>query len=181
MIQLPETSLLYRLLFYDADTGQFVWLARPREMFQSDRIFNSWNAKLAGQIAGVASKRDGYLRIGLLGKDYLSHRLAWKMHFGTDPTGQIDHIDGVRTNNRIANLRDVTNAENQRNAKRPLNNTSGVVGVAWHAQRQKWRARITVDGVTRSLGLFQSHSDATAARKTAETFFRFHPNHGRAA
>ena len=87
----------------------------------------------------------------------------------------VDHIDGNRSNNRWANLREATRKTNARNMKRPSNNTSAVAGVSWHKKAGKWRAFLA----GKHLGLFVSKSDATRARKTAERKLGFHPNHGR--
>ena len=94
-------------------------------------------------------------------------------------TVQIDHENGDRSDNRIANLRDVPPSENMRNVKRHITNTSGHVGVFWYKPRNKWVARITVNYTLHHLGYFTDIADAIAARKAAEIFYGFHKNHGR--
>ncbi len=95
------------------------------------------------------------------------------------PRDQIDHINGVRTDNRIGNLRSVTSRENSRNLKLPTNNTSGRIGVMWSGRDSKWLAVIQVDGGKKHLGYFDNFEDASNARKAAELKYDFHENHGR--
>ena len=126
---------------------------------------------------------DGYRATVHKGKRILGHRLAWLIHTGKMPKGQIDHINGDVTDNRWCNLRDVTASENQKNAKRSARNTSGMVGVrrAVKGRFNKWHAFITHDRKLRSLGYFHCFADAARARRAAERELGFHSNHGRAA
>lgn len=102
------------------------------------------------------------------------------MHNGPIPKGyQIDHLDHNRYNNRIENLRLVTNQENHRNMPIRKDNCSGYTGVRWVIDRGKWSATICIDGKTKHLGLFRDKDDAIAARQEAEIKYGFHPNHGR--
>ena len=128
--------------------------------------------------AGTVKPR-GHRDIKLKGKNYKAHRLIWLYVHGKFPDGQIDHIDGNPSNNRLENLRDVTNQENQKNAKKPCDNKSGHIGVCWRKDAEKWHARITVDGVLTHLGLFNVLEDAVEARRIASIKYGFHANHGR--
>ena len=132
---------------------------------------------LKGDSAGGLS--NGYRRLQLHGIAYSVHRTIWLLHYGSPPSGQIDHINHDRLDNRIENMRDVTNQENQRNRKVGIANKSGVIGVSWHSRDMTWGARITVDGVVRRLGSFGGFFDAVCARKSAELRAGFHENHGR--
>lgn len=129
--------------------------------------------------AGYVSNRDGYIRVMLNEKGYLAHRIIWEMHHGKIPSGmQIDHINHVRDDNRLENLRLVSNQDNQKNTKKGKNNKSGVTGVCWYPAYEKWRAYICIDGKQITLGYFSSISSAASARKAAEISHRFHKNHG---
>ncbi|BAE72736.1 HNH endonuclease family protein [Xanthomonas phage OP1] len=149
-----------QLLAYDPETGELRW-----KMSTNRRI-------KAGSGAGCVGG-NGYLQVKVHGKMYQAHRLAWLLHTGKWPSQQLDHIDGCKTNNRISNLRECSNAENQQNRGKSSNNTSGVPGVYWHKEAKKWRARIMLDGKQISLGLFNTLEEAAAAREAAKA--QHHP------
>jgi len=150
------------LISYNADTGSFVWLSGVKK----------------GKKAGSKTVKGKYLSIGIDRHVYYAHRLAWLMYYGRFPDGQIDHINGNGLDNRIENLRDVSQKENLRNCRHQSNNTSGAMGVEWNPLNKNWRARIKVDGRTVSLGSYKSIEDAKKARKEAEATYGFHENHG---
>lgn len=106
---MPELTqeIVRELLDYNPETGVFTWRPRDRKWFNTDRIWNSWNAKLAGKPAGTPH-RSGYIWIGLNGKLLAAHRLAFLWMAGAWPTRQVDHRDRDRANNRWTNLRDAT-------------------------------------------------------------------------
>ena len=154
--QLPHISLIRPLLKYNARTGRF-----------------------SGK-AGVRVGSGGYVYVSLLGTNYVGHRLAWFLHHGECPARmQIDHINGIRHDNRLRNLRLVTAKKNARNSKKRRDNTSGVTGVGWDKARRNWRAQIALNGKNKHLGSFSSIADAVHARRKAEKKYGFHPNHGR--
>ncbi len=113
--------------------------------------------------AKPSRRKDGYLVIGLLRKTYYVHRVVWAYVYGEWPTGQIDHINCDKADNRIANLRISDCAGNARNKLRSKRNLSGVKGVHWNRTARKWHAQIKVDYQTIYLGLFASRDDAHAA------------------
>lgn len=143
-----------RLLSYCADTGVFRWAVAKSRI----RI---------GMIAGNRTRK-GYVCIETGGHQFKAHRLAWVHYYGVWPTAQIDHINGIRDDNRICNLREATREDNGRNKRRQKNNTSGTPGVTWRESHRKWCARITVNGARLHLGYFDIYSDAVAQRKAAE-------------
>lgn len=155
---------LKSILHYDPDTGLFTWIS-------------SRGRRRAGAIAGWQEK--GYTMIGVNGKNYPAHRLAFLYMTGAMPPHDTDHISGVRQDNRFKNLRAVTRLENQRNQKRYKTSTSGVTGVNWHKQAGKWRSRVQFKGREIYLGLFESLNEAISARKAADIKYGFHQNHGR--
>lgn len=181
----PDPTILRNLLDYDPDTGALTWRERQVEMFEesprgAERAASSWNARYAGRPALASVGRQGYARGSILDRIYLAHRVAWAIYYGSWPADEIDHINHVRTDNRISNLRAVSRDENCRNASRASNNTSGTTGVSWHRAGRKWLAVIVHDGEQRYLGLFSEYSEAVAARKAAERELSFHLNHGKA-
>ena len=147
---------------YNPETGSFLWRESGRDAFST--------VLPTGNRQGCVSYKKIY-----------AHRAAWAIHHGEWPNGQIDHINGDRADNRIANLRVVTKSRNMRNAKRRSDNTSGFPGVIWAPQLGKWRAVVQANGKPKHLGVFERKSDAIAARKAAEKEHGYHENHGRAA
>jgi hypothetical protein len=177
----PSQSELLRILSYDRVNGDLMWRARNSEDFQSHGDAVRWNARFAGKVAGSISKTKGYrsIRIGFAG--YMAHVVAWIIAYGCAPSGEIDHINGIRSDNRAENLRDVSRSENLRNAAKRARNTSGVVGVYWNKQANKWHGQVSApDGRVISIGYYADIADAAHARKQAEAMHGYHANHGRA-
>lgn len=182
----PSPKKLRALIAYNPLTGVLRWKPRTPKDFPADcgpstpeQICDLWNSKWAGKEAfGYLSKR-GY-KVGNIRPHTLSaHRVAWAIYFYKWPDGQIDHINGDRTDNRIDNLREVTNAENAKNMRRKSTNKSGTTGVFFAKHVGKWTAQITVNGRGKHLGLFVRKRDAIAARKKAEAQYGYHANHGK--
>ena len=126
----------------------------------------------------IGSFCKGYLNVQFGGRNRRVHHIVWLICYGEWPLGQIDHIDGNRTNNRIANLRIVNNQDNHKNMKGFSTNTSGCTGVSWSKSKRKWCAYINV-GKMIMIGRYGSFDDAVEARKKAEVQHNFHQNHGR--
>ena len=110
----------------------------------------------------------GYLRVRVDLNIYPQHILAWVITYGVWPNTDIDHINQIKHDNRISNLRLVSRSENNHNSPAPRNNTSGVKGVEWAPKTQKWRAVIVHNKTKVHLGYFSSKQRATEARKAAE-------------
>jgi hypothetical protein len=89
------------------------------------------------------------------------------MHYGEWPSGEIDHINGVRTDNRVENLRVATRSENMQNTKKPVTNKSGKKGVSWDKTTGKWRAEIRANGKKYNLGRFKTIEEAFKAHESA--------------
>jgi hypothetical protein len=111
---------------------------------------------------------DGYIQIMIKGKRHYAHRLAWLYHFGVWPENDIDHRNGIRTDNRIENLREATKEQNQQNKGIQSNNKSGYIGVCWDKNRQKWKAQIRINYKNNHLGLFQTPEQAREAYLAAK-------------
>ena len=150
-------------LSYCHDTGALFWRERSRGEFPSDKAFKFWNTKYAGRPALTAVGTGGYCAGKLNGKYLSAHRAAFAVMTGSVPSGDIDHIDGNRLNNRWGNLRVVTRSENCSNRAMHKNNTSGEVGVSFDSKSRKWRAKIRGSVI----GLFDDFSDAATARRLA--------------
>lgn len=151
IIQVMDTNQmtqarLQELVNYAADTGIFTW-NKPRRRCRS------------GDKTGCRM-RNGYICIRLDDILYTAHRLAWLYVHGVWPTHQLDHINGDRADNRIANLREATNAQNAQNRKRK-DNKSGFPGV--RAENSKWLAEIKVNYKVIRLGLYATPEEAHEA------------------
>lgn len=121
----------------------------------------------AGEVSGSIQRtgHEGYDRlvVGVDGRNYKAHQLAWFYVHGVWPPADIDHKDTNPLNNRIDNLRLATDSQNLGNMKKPSTNTSGKKGVFWHKGARKWQAGIKVDGNKIYLGLFDDLEAAHAA------------------
>lgn len=145
---------LRELLVYEPSTGAFTW-----------RIRRAGNA-MAGSPAGHLTVR-GYISIGINGRRYLAHRLAWLYIHGVLPKSEIDHINRIPSDNRIANLREANRSENMQNTRMLSNNTSGFRGVFWDKHRSRWRARICLNNQVCHIGIFASVEEARDAYESA--------------
>ena len=130
-----------------------------------------------GELVGTFNDK-GYVYTMIKGKNFMLHRLAWLYVYGEMPKGEIDHINHIRTDNRIENLRVVNRQENSKNTSKRKDNTSGVTGVSFKRDRKRWEAYISIDGKKTGLGYFTRYSEAVDARKNAEVLYGYHKNHG---
>lgn len=162
--ELPPIETLRQLLDYDPETGLLTWKPRPLDMFGGDvRICGTWNTRYAGKEALGSVDAQGY-KTGHINSMYVkAHRVAWKMLHGVDPSGQIDHINGSRADNRGANLRDVCQSGNQRNAGLRHDNKSGHAGVHIRPNGQ-----ITAYVCGKYMGVFPTVEAAAEARRAVE-------------
>lgn len=138
-------------LRYEPETGKLVWL----------RDSNN-RQRLAGEEAGGLNGT-GYLRLKVGGREFLAHRVAWTLMTGSLPAPEVDHINGIRNDNRWCNLRLVNASKQRANAKINANSTSGVRGVYFNKRRGMWRAHLQ----RRHLGYFQSKDEAATAVEKA--------------
>lgn len=145
-------------LFTYAD-GFLYWKQRPRQHFKNNAGWHNFNTQFAGTCAGTV-KADGRREIKINNKTYKAARLVWAFHCGEWPSKMVDHINGDRSDDRIENLRLATPRQNAQNRSLKAANSSGFTGVSWHSQHEKWWVRITVDGKTRSFGLYEDLAEA---------------------
>lgn len=141
---------LKELLEYDANTGDFTWIK-----ITSRRV----------KVGDKACKKDnhGYFYISIDKKTYGAHRLAWLYVHGKMPSKNIDHINGIRNDNRICNLREATQQENLYNIGLAKHNSSGYKGVHFHKGTGKWRAVASVNNYPKHIGLFKTALEASLA------------------
>jgi hypothetical protein len=132
-----------------------------------------------GTEAGYLHRATGYKRVMVNKVLNQAHRVCWLLYYGTWPTNYIDHISGDRSDNRVSNLRDVTKRQNGRNQKKPITNTSGILGVNWSSRANKWVARGHTNIKRESLGYFDTIEEAAAAREAFNKKHNYHENHGR--
>jgi len=156
MKQLPSLEYLNERFTYNKETGTLTWKTGRRAGKQAGAILN------------------GYRAVQLDDKSYLTHRISYYMGAGVEPE-QVDHINGVKDDNRLENLRSVSSRENSLNQKKRSTNTSGVMGVTYHIVKEKWQARLSQV----YLGTFSDKVDAIYARYYAEVDAGYHTNHGR--
>lgn len=164
---LPSPEVLRQLLRYDPETGKLFWLPRTADLFVSghrtrEGNCGNWNSRFAGREAFTADDGMGYRQGSIFGVLYRAHRVAFALMTGGWPTGLVDHIDGDGRNNRWANLRPASSAENARNKRLTALSVSGVKNVR-QTGSGKWSSRITVDRKCQHLGTFDSIEDAAAA------------------
>ena len=130
---------LRELMDYNPETGLFIRKVRRINFY-----------------AGSVNTKHGYIDIRVFGKTYRAHRLAWFYIYGEWPE-EIDHINGVRTDNRLCNLRSVSRQRNSENLRKPTSkNTSGFLGVTKHKQSNKWISQIRISGKVKKLGYFET-------------------------
>lgn len=174
----PTLKRLLSLLSYDRENGVLYWRERPLSDFRNKNAWAAWNGKLKGKPAG--SINDGYVCIGIDGKQYKAHRIIWFIETGEWPH-EIDHDDGCKTNNRFSNLINVSHAVNMRNVPLRKTNKSGHHGVVWEKAKGLWVARIPIGGKLKTLGRSKDLSVAISLRQKAEFDLGYNSNHGRAA
>jgi len=148
-----NASYLRKLLKYNPDTGVFTWCE------------NRGTAQ-AGDVAGTYDNH-GYIIIKINYKRMRAHRLAWLYVYGRLPLLQIDHINNIKDDNRIINLREATGSQNLYNRPLPKSNTSGYRGVHWSKRGKKWCVTLRVNGHKKYLGLFNNINEAVEAHTKA--------------
>lgn len=157
---------LLELFQYDAETGNLV-----------RKIGRSGPKARAGDVAGRVTDK-GYVRLYVDGSPYSAHRLIWFIKYG-EYVEEIDHINGIKSDNRIENLRSVTRSQNRMNVGAYSNNKSGVRGVSWSKANNKWKAQIQKDGRKIGIGYFSSIDEAKEAYMKAAS--KHHGEYARAS
>jgi hypothetical protein len=154
--ELPPVELLRELFDYDPETGIVTRLKTTGQKAQAGSVVNS--------------RIRGYIRVWINGHHYYLHRICWAIYYNEQlaPDVEIDHINGIRDDNRITQLRKVTSSENMHNRRLQPHNTSGHVGVSWNKRKRRWFSYIEINKKKHCLGYYQNIDDAIAARLKAE-------------
>lgn len=143
-----EIEKIKEYLNYNPKTGIFTWIKSKRR-------------RIKGRIAG--SLNDGYLSIEFNYISYRINRLAWVIYYGKNPKNQIDHINGIKTDNRIKNLRDVTCQENIQNTRKNNSRSKSKLLGAFFVREGKYVSSIGFNKKTYQLGVFKTAADAHKA------------------
>lgn len=153
---------LKKLLHYCPQTGLFT------------RLKNAGRHKAGVVVGGKPSSTLKYVTIYVANQRFLAQKLAWLYVYGELPSTDLDHINGIKTDNRIENLRQVTRAQNMQNVRFHKHNTSGHKGVSWIERLKKWRVYLVVQYKQINIGLFANFDDAVAAYRVAAAKYHTH-------
>ena len=166
-----SATAIARYFRYDPETGDFWWLDRTVGDFSRPKDLASWRTRCLGRQIAFSDQR-GYKFTRLFGRKYYAHRLAIALATGEWPQGVVDHINRNPSDNRLKNLRDVSQAVNCKNAGRAPKSASGYRGV-YPTKKGTWAVQIWSGGKAISLGRFKELSDAVRVRANAEKAFGF--------
>lgn len=157
--RIPISYLRQRIFYSD---GKLFWLPRSLDEFKSKRAFGNWKTRFSEKEAFISVNRDGYKagEIRVNGKRYflLAHVAVWAICKGGYPRDEIDHINGIREDNRIENLREATRTQNVQNSIKAGRFLPGAYPCG-----NVWKSQIREDGKTKYLGTFSSEIEAHAA------------------
>ena len=151
---IPTQARLHELISYNPETGELRWL-------------QSRGRAPVGSVAGHVGS-GGYCRIKIDGSVHLAHRIIWLYQTGEWPDGELDHVDRDGSNNRWANIRRATRAQNGANREVQSNNKLGLKGVFKTKQRRpkSYVAKIQVAGGQKCIGYYETAEEASAAYLT---------------
>lgn len=149
--ELPDAEYLNSIFRLESDTGELFWKVSFSPVVKVGAVAGTLN-KMRGQ--------DSYRSVVINGIHYRVHRIIYKMYYGVEPVGEIDHIDLNKQNNKPSNLRCVSTAENAQNRKKQIDNTSGHKNVYWRPDTKKWRVMITAFGKVYQFGCYLNIEDA---------------------
>lgn len=152
---LPPADYLRQIFSYDPSTGELRWANNPSKSL-------SWNKRYAGKL--IRGMSHGYSRVRIDGELFRAHRIILAMVSGADPVlAEIDHINGVGSDNRADNIRPATHRQNTRNVRRHKDNSTGFKGVYYHKASGLFHATIMVSGKKHSLGYYKTAAGAHEA------------------
>jgi hypothetical protein len=182
-VKYPTVEYVRQCLEYQ--DGKLYWLDRPMEHFSCQMVFTKWGTRYAGREAGCVgmfgSGSCHLPRVIVTIDKVRIYRavIVWALHNDRWPDNEIDHKDTDSLNDRIENLREATRSQNKANCGIRKNNTSGIKGVGWRKDKNKFRARITVDRQEICLGHFDTEEEAREAYcEAAQKYFGEFSNPG---
>lgn len=160
---MPTVEYLNECFMYDR--GKVYWKVRPAHHFKNVHGMNIWNSQNSNKEAGYYIYPDGKARrvIRINKKMYYRYHIVWALHKGALPSARIDHKNRNTTDDTIDNLREATSSQNAGNAAIHKDNKSGYKGVSYQIDRDKWRARICVNGKSVTLGYYGTREEAHAS------------------
>ena len=154
--QILTQSRLKEWFDYNPDTGVLTWRIKP-----------SRGIKIGSQ-AGTPTSA-GYIAFQISKKKMYAHRAIWAYVYGIWPPEEIDHINHIRNDNRLCNLRLANRLQNSHNTQKHAKNLSGYKGVAWHNRNKKWQVQMLFCNKSYYVGQFLNLQDAVQARFQMET------------
>jgi len=163
---LPPVEMLRELISYDHTTGALTWNQRPRGYFKSDGDSQRWNNRYSGKPAFACPTKHGYLSGAIFKRLYQAHRICWTIYTGGEPSLILDHINGDRADNRIANLREATFMQNIGNRASVVGSSSAFRGVSWCTRDKRWIAYCagrTVGRFTDELSAAKAYNQSAAS------------------
>lgn len=167
--RLPTVERLNQLIDYDPVSGSLKWKPRAESEFDgkypSSRLANLWNKQFAGQECGCDNGA-GYVVARINRVSIKAHRIAFAIFHGRWPDGMIDHVNGDKSDNRIANLREASRSQNLQN-QRKRKGSSKFKGVTWHSAANKWHSQIRLNKENHRLGYFDNEREAAEAYDSA--------------
>lgn len=167
-LKIPEQDYLLECFDYNPELGDFFWRERPREHFKFNNVYMKFIKNCPNKLINTFNST-GYYTVILDGKEYLLHRLIWKLYYGEEPPNYIDHINGIRHDNRICNLREATQQQNIRNKNKLIsNNISGYLGITYNKKSHRYRVSIACNYSNIYVGVFIDLNEARTRRVLLE-------------
>ena len=148
---------------YSGHDGLLFWNHRDKKWFANEKAYRTWNGKWSGKQGFTSTAKNGYKQGRILQRQFYAHRVIWCAHYGSWPVGQVDHINGVITDNRISNLRLSDNQRNQMNRVSLRGSSSEYLGVSYYKSRGKWEANIKKGDSQIRIGYFKDEKEAALA------------------
>ena len=143
---------------YDSETGYLWWNKLPE---------GKYTRRLLDKPAGFVHNTEGYVLLNLRLPSGTTvcraHRIAWFLYYGSWPKDLLDHINGIKDDNKIKNLREATKNQNEMNKKKRSDCSSKYKGVCWSKEKQKWTSYIRINRRRKHLGVYASEEEAAGA------------------